>query len=289
MLNKVNVNFYESINISNITKKLKFLFNFAGHPIVVNTACASGATAITLGINAINSGIYDRVVVVAADGSITQESMIRFSLLGALSQNDSKNYNCSRPFDKNRNGFVMAEGAAAFVLERAENVKKRGEEIIAYISGSSEVTDNFHLTRASNGSYAAIKAIKQALSNAQISIFDIDSINAHATGTKENDKSEYQALYEIFGDRLSNIYVTANKSILGHCLSAAGAIEIAISCLSVYNSIIPPTINCDDQDHNINLNIVKKQPLNIDIKHILSNSFGFGGQNSCVIVSKFDT
>lgn len=278
---------YDNIQNSTIPYKLKKIFGFSGCPVALTTACASGATAINMAVNAIRYNKCNKALAVAADGSITPELITRFSLLGALSKQNEEPTKASKPFMENRSGFVMAEGAAALVLETLDSALKNNKNILATISGCGESTDTFHRTRSSPDNKAAIKAIRIALKDADLEPKDINHINAHATSTIENDKAEYQTLQKIFGEYLEHISVTANKSMLGHCLSAAGAIEAVIAILSLHHSLIPPTINYDKLDSTICLNIVANKSRSQNIQHVLSNSFGFGGQNSCLIFSKF--
>lgn len=278
---------YNNIQNNHIGQKLKNIFNFTGCPIILTTACASGATAINMAVNAIRYNNVKKAMAVAADGSITPELITRFSLLGVLSKQNDNPQQASKPFMKSRNGFVMAEGSAALIFENLENAIKNNKNILAIVTGCGESSDAYHRTRSSPDNKAAIKAINLALKDANLQTYDISHINAHATSTIENDKAEYQCLKKVFGNNLKNIPVTANKSIIGHCLSAAGAIEAVIAILTIQNSLIPPTINYDKLDENICLNLVDNIAKKYDVNHILSNSFGFGGQNSCLIFSKF--
>lgn len=285
--NKEHKILYNTIQNNIIPYKLKKLFNFSGCPTIVNTACASGATAINLAYNHIAHGKSKKAMIVAADGSVTPELITRFSLLGALARENDYPEQASKPFMKDRSGFVIAEGAAAICLETLETALENNKKIYALIAGGGETTDGFHRTRPSPDNKAAIKAIQLALKDANLVPEQIDHINAHATSTIENDKAEYYAMHTVFGDSLKTISLTANKSMLGHSLCAAGAIEAVIAILSLHNSICPPTINYGNIDPNICLNIVANKARPQNIQHILSNSFGFGGQNSCLIFSKF--
>ena len=278
---------YDNIQNSTIPYKLKKIFGFSGCPIALTTACASGATAINMAVNAIRYSKYDRTMAVAADGSITPELITRFSLLGVLSKQNEEPTKASRPFTQDRSGFVMAEGAAALVFETLDMALKNNKKILAIVSGCGESTDTFHRTRSSPDNKASVKAIEIALKDANLKPQDINHINAHATSTVENDKAEYQTLQKIFGEYLKDISVTANKSLIGHCLSAAGAIEAVIAILTLNNSLVPPTLNYDKPDSTIYLDIVANTSRSQNIQHILSNSFGFGGQNSCLVFSKF--
>lgn len=270
-----------------IPQKLKHIFKFTGCPITLTTACASGATAINMAVNAIRYNNVAKTMAVASDGSITPELITRFSLLGVLSKDNHIPQQASKPFMESRTGFVMAEGAAALIFEPLELALKNKKPILAIVSGCGESSDSYHRTRSSPDNKATIKAMNLALKDANIKPNEINHINAHATSTIENDKAEYQCLKTVFDNYLKNISITANKSMIGHCLSAAGAIEATISILSIQNSIVPPTINCDKMDSNICLSLVANKAKQQKINYALSNSFGFGGQNSCLIFSKF--
>ncbi|MCB1476294.1 MAG: beta-ketoacyl-ACP synthase [Rhodobiaceae bacterium] len=260
-------------------------FGTKGAPISLTTACASGATAIQLGVEAIRRGETEAALVIASDASMTSESMIRFSLLSALSTQNEKPEGASRPFSKNRDGFVMAEGAAALVLESAEHAHRRGAKILGYIAGVGERADGFHRTRSNPDGKAIIAAMNLALADSGVSPDDIDYINAHGTGTPENDKMESLGVSTVFGERIREIPISSNKSMIGHTLTAAGAIEAVISLLTIEHQCVPPTINYNEPDPTIELDVVPFKARQHRVRHILSNSFGFGGQNACVVLS----
>lgn len=258
-------------------------FGTRGLPISLSTACASGATAIQLGVEAIRRGETDAALCIGTDGSVTVESLIRFSLLSALSTQNDDPVKAAKPFSKDRDGFVMAEGAGALVLESLASAQKRGAEILAIIKGCGEKADHFHRTRSSPDGAPVIAAMKRSLDDAGIGIDDIDYVNAHGTSTPENDRMEYNSLHEVFGDRIHAIPVSSNKSMIGHTLTAAGAIEAAFSVMTLRSGLVPPTINYDTPDPDIPLDVVPEQAREQKIRTVLSNSFGFGGQNACLV------
>ena len=256
-----------------------------GPPITLSTACASGATAIQTAVEAIRRGDADRALVVGTEGSFQVEALIRFGLLAALSTANDKPESAARPFSKDRDGFVMAEGAAALVLERPEVAAARGAAVLAYVRGCGEAADTFHRTRSNPDGGAIVRAIRNAIEDAGMTPDSIDHVNAHGTGTPENDKMECLALQLVFGDRAARIPVTSNKSMIGHTLSAAGAIEAAVSILTLRDQVIPPTINLGEMDPAIPLDIVANAARPAAVRTVLSNSFGFGGQNVSLVLS----
>lgn len=258
-------------------------FGTKGSPISLSTACSSGATAIQLGVEAIRRGETDAALCIGTDGSVNPESLIRFSLLSALSTQNENPEGASKPFSKNRDGFVMGEGGAALVLENAETAKARGAKILGYVLGCGEKGDGFHRTRSSPDGMPAIMAIRQALADAGVSPDEIDYINAHGTSTPENDKMEAMSCTAVFGERMPNLPISSNKSMIGHTLTAAGAVEAVMSLLTIATGRIPPTINYQVPDPAIPLDVVPNVARDADVKFVLSNSFGFGGQNTCLV------
>ncbi|MEP3438669.1 MAG: beta-ketoacyl-ACP synthase [Hoeflea sp.] len=277
--------FHEAVLFGAISERLADRFGTRGLPVTLSTACASGATAIQLGVEAIRQGRVDRALSVATDGSVSAEALIRFSLLSALSTNNDRPETASRPFTKDRDGFVIAEGAATLVLESLETAIARGARVLGIISGCGEKADDFHRTRSSPGGAPAIATIRAALADAGISADEIGYINAHGTSTPENDKMEYLSLSTVFGDRMANVPVSSNKSMIGHTLTAAGAVEAVFSLLTISTGVLPPTINYDNPDPTIPLDVVPNVKRDATVTSVLSNSFGFGGQNACLVMS----
>ncbi|WP_022722122.1 beta-ketoacyl-ACP synthase [Rhodopseudomonas sp. B29] len=261
-------------------------FGTKGSPISLSTACASGASAIQLGVEAIRRGESDAALCVATDGSVNAEALIRFSLLSALSTQNDAPQTASKPFAKNRDGFVMAEGAGALVLESFEAATARGAKILGVIAGCGELADNFHRTRSSPDGKPIIGCINKTLDDAGISVEQIDYINAHGTGTPENDKMEYLGISSVFGERAAKVPVSSNKSMVGHTLSAAGAVEAIFSLLTLEHQRIPPTINYEIADPSIPLDVVPNTARDAKVTTVMSNSFGFGGQNASLILTR---
>ncbi|HEV2565564.1 MAG TPA: beta-ketoacyl-ACP synthase [Microvirga sp.] len=258
-------------------------FGTRGSPISLSTACSSGATAIQLGVEAIRRGETQAALCIGTDGSVNPESLIRFSLLSALSTQNETPEGASKPFSKNRDGFVMGEGGAALVLENAESAKARGAMILGYVLGCGEKGDGFHRTRSSPDGMPAITAIRQALEDAGVSPEAIDYINAHGTSTPENDKMEAMSCTAVFGERMARLPISSNKSMIGHTLTAAGAVEAVMSLMTIATGRIPPTINYQVPDPAIPLDVVPNVARDAPVNYVLSNSFGFGGQNTCLV------
>lgn len=282
---KADPAYHEAILFGSISERLADRFGTRGLPVTLSTACASGATAIQLGVEAIRQGRTDRALSVATDGSVSAESLIRFSLLSALSTNNEPPEKASRPFTKDRDGFVIAEGSATLVLESLEAAISRGARVLGIISGCGEKADDFHRTRSSPSGAPAIATIRAALEDAGLSADQIGYINAHGTSTPENDKMEYLSLSTVFGERMPEVPVSSNKSMIGHTLTAAGAVEAVFSLLTISTGTLPPTINYDNPDPSIPLDVVPNVKRDAAITSVLSNSFGFGGQNACLVMS----
>ncbi|MEM5491574.1 beta-ketoacyl-ACP synthase [Hoeflea sp. AS16] len=282
---KADPAYHEAILFGSISERLADRFGTRGLPVTLSTACASGATAIQLGVEAIRQGRTQRALSVATDGSVSAEALIRFSLLSALSTNNDRPEKASRPFTKDRDGFVIAEGAATLVLESLEAAVARGAKVLGIISGCGEKADDFHRTRSSPGGAPAIATIHAALEDAGLSADEIGYVNAHGTSTPENDKMEYLALSTVFGERMADVPVSSNKSMIGHTLTAAGAVEAVFSLLTISTGILPPTINYDTPDPTIPLDVVPNVKRDASVTSVLSNSFGFGGQNACLVMS----
>jgi 3-oxoacyl-[acyl-carrier-protein] synthase II len=261
-------------------------FGTKGSPISLSTACASGATAIQLGVEAIRRGEADAALCVGTDGSVNQENLIRFSLLSALSTQNDPPQAASKPFSKNRDGFVIAEGAGALVLESYEAAVARGATILGVVAGCGELTDSFHRTRSSPDGKPIIGCVRKTLADAGMEPEQIDHINAHGTATPENDKMEYLGISAVLGERAKQIPVSSNKSMIGHTISAAGAVEAIISLLTLEHQRIPPTINYDIPDPAIPFDVVANVARDARVTAVMSNSFGFGGQNASLILTR---
>ncbi|HMB09726.1 beta-ketoacyl-ACP synthase [Saliniramus sp.] len=268
-----------------VAERLQERFGTRGSPISLSTACSSGATAIQLGVEAIRRGEAPAALCIGTDGSVHAEALIRFSLLSALSTQNDPPESAAKPFSKNRDGFVMGEGGAALVLEDAEHAIARGATILGYVLGCGEKGDGFHRTRSSPDGAPIIAAIQGAIDDAGLSPDAIDYVNAHGTGTPENDKMESLGLMQVLGERMQSVPISSNKSMIGHTLTAAGAVEAVFSLMTIAEGRIPPTINYHVPDPAIPLDVVPNEARDADMRVVLSNSFGFGGQNTCLVLA----
>ncbi|ATN34523.1 beta-ketoacyl-ACP synthase II [Rhizobium sp. ACO-34A] len=279
--------FLEAVQFGSISERLADRFGTRGLPVTLSTACASGATAIQLGVESIRQGRTERALTVATDGSVGAEALIRFALLSALSTQNDPPEKASKPFSKDRDGFVIAEGAATLVLESLEAAVARGAKVLGIMKGCGEKADHFHRTRSSPDGGPAIATIRAALEDAGLSEEAVGYINAHGTSTPENDKMEYGAMLSVFGERLKDrIPVSSNKSMIGHTLTAAGAVEAVFSIQTMLTGTVPPTINYVNPDPAIVLDVVPNVKRSADVSVVLSNSFGFGGQNASLVMTR---
>jgi 3-oxoacyl-[acyl-carrier-protein] synthase II len=274
---------YHHASFASVGEHLAERFGTSGAPIALTTACATGASAIQLGVEAIQRGEAQAVLAIGADGTVQPEALIRFSLLSALSTRNDDPTGASRPFEKHRGGFVMSEGAACLVLESLAHARARGAKVLGVLRGAGEKSDSFHRTRSNPDGSAVIRAMRNAIEDAGLAPADISYVNAHGTGTPENDKMENFAMRAVFGDAAPPI--SSNKSMIGHTLSASGAIEAAFSLLAIRDQVLPPTINHVEPDPAITLDVVPNVSREARVTHVLSNSFGFGGQNVCLVLS----
>jgi 3-oxoacyl-[acyl-carrier-protein] synthase II len=278
--------FYRRFMFASVADGLAERFGTKGSPISLSTACASGASAIQLGIEAIRRGETQAALCIGTDGSINPESLVRFSLLSALSTSNDPPQAAAKPFAKNRDGFVMAEGAAALVLESLEHALARGAKLLGVIEGCGEMADSFHRTRSSPDGRPIIGCIRNAIADAGLTPDDIDYVNPHGTGTPENDKMEGLAASAVFGERAKQLPMSSNKSMIGHTLSAAGAVEAVVTLMTLDRQILPPTINYQVPDPALQLDVVPNVARAAKVRHALSNSFGFGGQNVSLVLAR---
>jgi 3-oxoacyl-[acyl-carrier-protein] synthase II len=248
--------YHRRFMFGSVADNLAEKFGTKGSPISLSTACASGATAIQLGVEAIRRGETNAALCIGTDGSINSESLIRFSLLSALSTSSDPPEQAAKPFAKNRDGFVMAEGAGALVLESLEAATARGAKILGVINGCGDMADAFHRTRSSPDGKPIIGCIRNALNDAGLTPDDIDYVNPHGTGTPENDKMEAMGVMAVFGERAKTLPMSSNKSMIGHTLSAAGAVEAVVSIMTLQHQRIPPTINYQVPDPAIPMDVV---------------------------------
>jgi 3-oxoacyl-[acyl-carrier-protein] synthase II len=247
---------YQRFLFGSLAERLADRYGTRGSPISTSTACASGATAIQLGVEAIRRGETPAALAVGADASVNPESLVRFSLLSALSTRNEPPTAAARPFSRDRDGFVMAEGAGALVLESLAHARARGATVLGIVEGCGEAADSFHRTRSAPDGKPIIACMQHALIDASLPPDAIGYVNAHGTGTPENDKMEWLGLSAVFGGRATTLPISSNKSMIGHTLSAAGTIEAIFTLLSLRHGVLPPTINYDVPDPALPLDCV---------------------------------
>ena len=253
----------------------------------VVAACASGTNAIGNAFNIIKRGECDAIIAGGAEATITPLAFAGFCSMKAMSQNNDNPKLASRPFDLERDGFVMGEGAGFLVLEELEHAKKRGANIICELVGYGITNDAYHITTPAPGGEGGAKAMEFALNSAGITPDKIDYINAHGTSTKYNDSFETQAIKKVFGEHSKKLMISSTKSMTGHLLGAAGGIEAIICALALKEGFVPATINYNTPDPECDLDIVPNVGRKADIEYAMSNSLGFGGHNSAIILKKY--
>jgi len=263
--------------------------NLYGLNFSMSTACSSATDAIGMAYRLISNGHSKAILCGGAEGSITPLTLSGFANIKALSKNNENPQGASRPFDKDRDGFILSEGAGMLMLEDYVEAKKRDANIIGEIIGYGITNDAFHITQPDSESTGASNAINMALDDAGINASEVGYINAHGTSTYFNDMLETQAIKKVFGKDAKNVSISSTKSMTGHLLGAAGAIE-AIACINALNEgIIPPTINYSNPDPECDLDYTSNEAFKKDISFSMSNSFGFGGHNSVLIFKKFSS
>jgi len=252
------------------------------------SACATSAEAIAGALEMIRNNRADIVVAGGTEACVNRLAIAAFASMRALSTRNEEPELASRPYDINRDGFVMGEGAGALILEEEQHAIKRGAKIYGIVSGAGMSSDGYHIAAPEPEGAGAARAMKFALSDANAKASDVVHINAHATSTPVGDIAEYKAMRSALGDALDNVVVTATKSMTGHLLGGAGAVESVFTILGLKEGLIPPTINLDNQDEEIKVNVAKDKPFKLskDANFALNNSFGFGGHNVCIAFSK---
>lgn len=268
------------------TAHLSIRYNARGNCQTISTACTSSAQAIGEAYRQIKNGYTDTMIAGGSDSMANPNGIVAFSMLGVLSKNNTEYATAARPFDKSRDGFMIGEGSAVFILEEYEQAKKRGADIYSEIIGYASTNDAFRLTDEPSDARGSIRSMEIALDQAGIERGAVDYINAHGTGTQMNDRSETFAIKTVFGKDAYSIPVSSTKSMIGHLVAGAGCIEFAACQLALKNQIIPPTINYEIPDESCDLDYVPNASRDAKLNIIQSNSFGFGGQNACLIIKK---
>ncbi|MGB9678994.1 MAG: beta-ketoacyl-ACP synthase II [Thermoanaerobacteraceae bacterium] len=279
--------FFIPMMIANMAAgQIAITFGLKGINETIVNACASSSNAIGEAFRIIQRNDADIVITGGTEASVTPMAFAGFCAMKAMTSNPDPN-KASRPFDLNRDGFVMGEGSGTLVLESLDSALKRGAHIYAEIIGYGATDDAYHITAPAPEGEGASRAMKKALDDAGIEYNDVDYINAHGTSTEYNDQFETMAIKNVFKDHAYDLYISSTKSMTGHLLGASGAVEAIATVLSLENSIIPPTINYETKDPNCDLNYVPNKALKHDINLALSNSFGFGGHNATLIFKKY--
>lgn len=264
-------------------------FGAHGPNITISTACATGTQTVGEAAQAIRNGWADVIIAGATDALITDYIIGGFSAMRAIptSFNDSPEQ-ASRPFDEKREGFVYSEGSACLILESLDHAKNRGAMIYAEVAGYASSSDAFHIAAPDPGGEGAVRAMNLAIQNAGIHPGEIDYINAHGTSTPANDATETAAIKKLFGDHAYQIPISSTKSMVGHAMGASGAIEAIACALTLHNSAIHPTINYETPDPELDLDYVPNESRQVKVNTILSNSFGLGGQNACLVLKRWE-
>ncbi|MCA0152485.1 beta-ketoacyl-ACP synthase II [Winogradskyella vincentii] len=265
-------------------------YGFMGPNYTTVSACASSANSMIDALNTIRLGHCDVVITGGSEAAVTIAGMGGFNAMHAMSTRNDNPETASRPFDANRDGFVLGEGAGSIILEEYEHAMARGAKIYAEVVGGGLSSDAYHMTAPHPDGIGVVAVMKNCLENAGLNPEDVDHINTHGTSTPLGDVAELKAISEVFGNHAKNININSTKSMTGHLLGAAGAIEAIASILALENGIIPPTINHETVDENIDpeLNLTLNKAQKRDIKVAMSNTFGFGGHNACVLFKKLD-
>ena len=268
------------------TGQVAIKFGIEGPSLTITTACAASANALGEAKNMIQNGIVDTVIAGGTESGTTAMTIGAFAQIKALSTNNENPKKACKPFDKDRDGFVMGEGSTVLVMESEESAINRGADIYGYVSGYGASTDAHHITAPAEGGRGAVDAMKKALLDAELTPSDIDYINAHGTSTPANDKNETAAIKTVFGEKAYDINISSTKSMTGHLLGGGGAFESLVSLLSLKNNIIPPTINLNNPDEDCDLNYTPNIAIEKDLSTAMSNSFGFGGHNGALVFKK---
>ena len=262
-------------------------WGFKGPNHVVVSACASGTDAIGQAFRAIQHGDADVMITGGTEASVSPMAVAGFANMKALSTSNEIPATASRPFDLNRNGFVIAEGAGMLVLEELDHALKRGANILGEISGYGATDDAFHVTQPAAGGAGAAVAMQMALTDADMQPSEVDYINAHGTSTPYNDKNETAAIKAVFGEHAYKLRVSSTKSMTGHSLGASGGLEAIAALLAIQNQLIPPTINLKTADPECDLNYVPNSAIKASVNTVISNSLGFGGHNAVLLIKRW--
>jgi len=262
-------------------------FGLHGPSTAVATACASATNAMNDALRTIRRGEADIMFTGGSEAAVTELSVAAFNAMHALSTRNDDPARASRPFDRDRDGFVLSEGAGIFIFEELEHALKRGARIHAEVLGTGVGSDGGHITQPDeNGAYAAA-AMRACMEDAGVNPDEIDYINAHGTGTSLGDIAETKAIKQVLGDHARKVAISSTKSAIGHLLGASGGVELLATVMAIKHRTVPPTINLENPDPECDLDYVPRQPRDMRIRRAMSNSFGFGGHNACILVGEY--
>ena len=287
-LHRLNARSVPRISPNAVASHIAIQYNLRGPNIVISNACASGTYAVGEAFRLVKCADMDMCVAGGAEAPLTEFTFSAYDALNVLSRRNDQPERASRPFDKDRDGFVIAEGSAVLILEELSHALKRGAHIYAEVIGYGANSGAYHIVMPQPDGVDAIKAMRKALADAQIKPEDVDYINAHGTSTSLNDKAETKAIKEVFQEHAYKIPVSSTKSMIGHSIGAAGAIEALVCALTIENNLIPPTINYKTPDPDCDLDYVPNQARQKKVDVTLSNSFGFGNCNACLILRRYE-
>ncbi|MDO8282724.1 MAG: beta-ketoacyl-ACP synthase II [Thermodesulfovibrionia bacterium] len=280
--------FFIPMTIINLAAgQISIRFGAKGPNSAVVTACASGTHSIGDSFKLIQNNIADVMIAGGTEATISPLAIAGFSAMKALSTRNEEPEKASRPFDKDRDGFVMGEGSGIMILEELEHALKRGAKIYAEITGYGMTSDAYHLSSPAPEGEGAARCMKAAINDAGIKPEDVDYINAHGTSTRYGDELETTAIKNVFGEHAYKLCVSSTKSMTGHLLGAAGGVEAVVCALSIFNKIVPPTMNLDNPDPECDLDYVPNKSRKLDIRSAISNSFGFGGTNASIVIKRY--
>lgn len=287
---KVSPYFIPSLIGNLAAGQVSIAYGLRGPSLCHTSACSSSAHAVGEAAEWIRRGAADVMIAGGAEAAISPTGIAGFAAMFALSRRNAEPRRASRPFDRGRDGFVCGEGAGTLVLESLSRAKRRGARILAEVKGWGASSDAYHITKPSPDGGGAIRSMRAALANAKLSPDQVDYINAHGTSTPLGDVEESKAIANVFGAHATDkkVWVSSTKSMMGHLLGAAGAVETAVCVQSIVKRVVPPTINLEDQDPECVLDFVPNQARERVVRHAMTNSFGFGGTNATIIVSAFD-
>ncbi len=263
-------------------------FGVRGYNNTVITACAAGTQAIGDAMDLVRAGRVDVCITGGSEASLCELGLCGFAVIRSLSQNNDEPQKASRPFDAERDGFVAAEGAGIMILESEEHAKSRNAPILAEVAGYGACSDAFHVVAPSEDGNGAMRAMREALEDAGVETSEVDYINAHGTSTQLNDKSETLAIKKLFGEEAYRVPISATKSMVGHSFGAAGAVESVAAVQTIVNRVIHPTINLEHPDPECDLDYVPEGAREAAVDVVLKNSFGFGGQNACLVFKRYE-